>query len=156
MKRFSGFVLLLSLCAAASAAAQVPSALLGTWRVDRILSAPSTACWDADHAKTLLGTTLTYQPSKMIWRGGEVPLEGLLAVSRNLNAPRYAQEYKVGFNDLGIRAPAIREIDLQHEDADITGATTEVPGDTVVLAGPSRIIVSACGVFYEASRLHRP
>jgi len=41
---------------------------------------------------------------------------------------------------------------MQHEDADITGATTEVPGDSVLLAGPSRIIVSACGVFFEARR----
>jgi len=44
------------------------------------------------------------------------------------------------------------EVDMQHEDADITGATTEVPGDSVLLAGPSRIIVSACGVFFEARR----
>jgi hypothetical protein len=49
----------------------------------------------------------------------------------------------------------IREVDLQHEDADVTGATTEVPGDTVVLAGPGRIIVSACGVYYEATRSRR-
>jgi hypothetical protein len=155
MKRLSGFLLGLSLLAAGHAAAQIPSALLGTWRVDRILSAPATACWDADRARTLLGTTLTYEPSKMIWQGGDVPLQGILAISRTLNAPRYAHEYTVGFDALGIHAPAIREIDLQHEDADITGSTTEVPGDTVVLAAPGRIIVSACGVFYEASRLHR-
>lgn len=155
MKRLSGFVLLLLLCAAGSAAAQVPSALLGTWRVERILSAPATACWDAERARTLVGTTLTYEPARMIWQGGEVPLEGIGAVSRTLNAPRYAQEYKVGFEVLGIHAPVIREVDLQHEDADVTGATTEVPGDTVVLAGPGRIIVSACGVYYEATRSRR-
>jgi hypothetical protein len=35
---------------------------------------------------------------------------------------------------------------------DITGATTEVPGDSVLLAGPNRIVVSACGVYFEATR----
>jgi hypothetical protein len=58
----------------------------------------------------------------------------------------------VDLAELGIRTEQVTEIDLQHEDADITGATTEVPGDTVVIAGPGRIVVSACGVFYEAVR----
>ena len=56
------------------------------------------------------------------------------------------------FAQLGIRARSVLEVDLQHEDADITGATTEVPGDSVLLAGPNRIVVSACGVYFEATR----
>ena len=44
-------------------------------------------------------------------------------------------------------------MNLQHEDMDITGATTEVPGDSVLVAGQGRIVVSACGVYMEARRL---
>ena len=56
------------------------------------------------------------------------------------------------FAQLGIRTREVLEVDLQHEDMDITGATTEVPGDSVLLAGPNRIVVSACGVYFEATR----
>jgi hypothetical protein len=31
-------------------------------------------------------------------------------------------------------------------------ASTAVPGDSVLLVGPNRIVVSACGVYYEATR----
>ncbi len=55
--------------------------------------------------------------------------------------------------DLGIHAKGATEVNMQHEDADITGSTTEVPGDSVLLAGPGRIIVSACGVYMEAHRV---
>ena len=65
---------------------------------------------------------------------------------------KFQDEYQIDLAELGIKAESVTEIDLQHEDADITGATTEVPGDTIVIAGPSRIIVSACGVYYEAVR----
>ena len=155
MKRLACLLSLLPFLVIKPAAAQVPGALLGTWRVDRILATQSNACWDADRARTLVGSTLTYEPSRMIWQGGEVPLEGLLAVSRTLTGQRYAKEYNVALDELGVHAPAVREVDLQHEDADVTGATTEVPGDTVLLLSPSHIVVSACGVFYEASRARR-
>ena len=60
-------------------------------------------------------------------------------------------ETPASFAQLGIRAHTVLEVDLQHEDADITGATTEVPGDSVLLAGPNRIVISACGVYFEAT-----
>jgi hypothetical protein len=87
----------------------------------------------------------------MTWQGGEVAVPE--ALSRTISRRKFQDEYKVDLVDLGIHAQSVTEIDLQHEDADITGATTEVPGDTIVLAGPSRIVVSACGVFYEAVRV---
>ena len=74
-----------------------------------------------------------------------------------MTAEQFAKETGSGsssarFEQLGIRAHAVLEVDLQHEDMDITGATTEVPGDAVLLAAPNRIIVSACGVYFEATR----
>ncbi len=136
-------------------AAQVPSSLVGKWRVQRILPTERVGCWDAERARTLVGSELTYQAHAMTWQGGEVPLHGIRAVVRTLTRKEFANEYGVGLEALGIKTASVQEVDLQHEDADVTGATTEVPGDTVVLAGPGRIVVSACGVFYEAVRAGR-
>jgi hypothetical protein len=91
----------------------------------------------------------------MRWQGGEVPVQDV--VTRSVTAAEFLKENSnlgtpPGFAELGIRAQRVIEVDLQHEDADITGATTEVPGDSVLIVSPSRIVVSACGVFFEATR----
>ena len=132
----------------------MPSSIKGSWRIVKILPTHNPQCWDANQARTLVGTTLTYRQGAMIWRDGEVEVPE--ALSRELSRRKFQDEYKVDLADLGIHTQPVTEIDLQHEDADITGATTEVPGDTIVLAGPGRIVVSACGVFYEAVRANRP
>ena len=139
-------------CATAPGQA-VPTAITGSWHITKVLPTKNTACWDADRAKTLVGTTLKYAPGKLTWHGGDIAITE--ALTRTLSVRKFEDEYKVDLVELGIRAPSVQEIDLQHEDADITGATTEVPGDTVLLAGPGRIVVSACGVFYAASRAAR-
>jgi hypothetical protein len=136
---------------AASAHAQaMPASITGSWRIVKILPTHNTQCWDAERAKTLVGSTLKYRQGAMTWQGGEVDIPE--ALSRDLSRRKFQDEYKIDLGELGIHTESVTEIDLQHEDADITGATTEVPGDTVVLAGPGRIVVSACGVFYEAVR----
>ncbi len=128
----------------------MPLSVTGTWKIVKILPTHNDACWDEAHAKTLVGSTLRYRQGTMTWRGGDVAVPE--ALSRTLSRRKFQDEYKVDLAELGIRAASVTEIDLQHEDADITGATTEVPGDTIVLAAPGRIVVSACGVFYEATR----
>jgi hypothetical protein len=50
----------------------------------------------------------------------------------------------------------VTEVDIQHEDSDVLPASTAVPGDSVLLAGPNRIVVSACGVYFEATRTATP
>lgn len=129
----------------------VPTSIAGTWRIVKILPTRNVQCWDADQARAMVGTTLTYQAHSMVWHGGAVPVSA--ALSRMLRRGSFLEEYKVDLPELGIAAETVEEIDLQHEDADVTGATTEVPGDTVVLAGRGRIVVSACGVFYSAVRV---
>jgi len=129
----------------------MPPTILGSWRITKILPTNNVSCWDDAQAKSLLGTTLRYAPGKMTWKGGSVAIPE--ALTRTLNADNLLDEYRVRFAELGIHAPSVTEIDLQHEDADITGATTEVPGDTILLAAPGRIVVSACGIFYSAVRI---
>jgi hypothetical protein len=134
----------------------VPARLLGTWRVTRIVPTRNKTCWSPVQAQQMLGTTLVYRAHAMRWRGGEVPLQDVFL--RQVTAAEFQKENggagddAADFAQLGIRADAVTEVDLQHEDADITGSTTEVPGDTVLLAGPKRIIFSGCHVFFEAVR----
>lgn len=129
----------------------IPPSILGDWRITKILPTQNVACWDETRAKSLLNSTLRYYPDSMRWKGGFVPIPE--ALTRTIPAEKYADEYKVSLAELGIRSQSVVEIDLQHEDADITGSTTEVPGDTVLLAGPGRIVVSACGVFFSAVKI---
>lgn len=134
----------------------LPARLRGSWRITRILPTHNVTCWGQDQAIKLVGTTLTYSEHSMHWYGGAVPLQGI--VTREVTALEFAQEnsgggqYGINFEMVGIHAASVTEVDLQHEDADITGATTEVPGDAVLLAGPNRIVISACSVYYEAVR----
>jgi hypothetical protein len=139
---------------APAAAQAMPASLAGTWKIVKILPTRNPTCWGQDRARTLVGSTLRYGASAMMWQGGTVPVPD--TVSRTLSRRKFMDEYKVDLSELGIGAPSVLEFDLQHEDADVTGATTEVPGDTIVLAGPGRIIVSACGVFYSAVKLGKP
>jgi hypothetical protein len=138
-------------------AQSAPASLLGTWRIARILPTHNSACWDETRAKSLVGTLLTYQPHALLWSGGRETVTETL--TRTLTAQQFLDESAdrgtqtpIALKDLGIASASVVELDLQHEDADVTGATTEVPGDTVLLAGPGRIVVSACGVYYSAVR----
>ncbi|SFS02675.1 hypothetical protein SAMN05421771_0701 [Granulicella pectinivorans] len=152
-------VLMLGLCLAAgavlSAQESMPSQMMGSWKIVRTLPTKTPGCWDG--AKDLVGSTLTYSPRAMRWRGGSVPLTGV--VTRSLTNETFQQESESAFGapltlaDLRIMSPKVMEVDLQHEDADVTGATTEVPGDSVLLVGRNTIVVSACGTYFEATRV---
>lgn len=142
------------LCGNACARGQAtPTTLLGKWKIVKILPSHNVACWDEQRARTLVGTTLRYAPDKLAWQGGEMAISD--AFRRTVSQRSFLDEYRTGLPELGIRRGTVEEIDLQHEDADFTGATTEVPGDSVLLAGPGRIVFSVCGVFYSAVRAAR-
>lgn len=134
----------------------LPRELAGTWRITRVLPArPGSACWTEEQAAPLVGSVLTYTPTSLRWRGGVVLLTGV--TTRTVSTADLAEEELRGdpaltLADLGFRGLHVREVNLQHEDADVTGATTEVPGDSVLLSGPGRLVLSACGVYLEARR----
>jgi hypothetical protein len=152
-----GSLLVAALCVACLpiTAEPLPSRLAGTWKITRVLPTKATACWDATQAAPLVGSTLVYRDDTMRWRGGDVPLQGV--VTRSVTAEEFRKENSTlgdppDFAELGIRTQRVTEVDLQHEDADITGSTTEIPGDSVLIVAPNKIVVSACGVFFEATR----
>ena len=143
---------------AAAAQERLPVSVAGTWKIVRVLPVRSaSACWGEKDVAPLVGSTLEYSQRAMRWQGGTVPLTGV--TTRTVSSADLAEgkgdEGKVSLTltDLGFLSPHVTEVNLQHEDADITGATTEVPGDSVLVAGPGRIVVSACGVYLEARRV---
>jgi hypothetical protein len=133
----------------------LPRSLAGTWRITRVLPTTNSTCWSRQDAQPLLGSTLTYRPSSMRWRGGEVPLTDVSL--RNVTDDEFRQENDgpqspADFSQLGIHARSVTEVDLQHEDSDVLPASTAVPGDSVLLVAPNRIVVNACGIYFEATR----
>jgi hypothetical protein len=150
MGKFVIALLLVALSTASLSAQSMPASIVGKWRITRVLPTTNPQCWDRDRAKTLIGTLLTYQPHAITWQGGPATISE--ALTRTLSRRKFQDEYKVDLPEIGISALSITEIDLQHEDADFTGATTEVPGDTILLAGPGKLVVTVCGVFYAATR----
>ncbi len=157
LRHFRDVLALLSVAlvtVATVSAEPLPGRLGGVWRITRVLPTTNIACWGKEQAKPLLGSTLIYRDDSLRWRGGSVPLQDI--TTRTVTDADFRRENSgdkpASLAQLGIRSHAVLEVDLQHEDADITGATTEVPGDSVLLAGPNRIVVSACGVYFEATR----
>ncbi|HEX4154471.1 MAG TPA: hypothetical protein VHY48_02545 [Acidobacteriaceae bacterium] len=148
---------LLLATAAGVSAEPLPSTLRATWRIVRILPTTNSGCWTPQQARSLLGTTLTYRQDAMRWHGGEVPLTDIF--TRTVSAAEFRKENSgpaqpASFAQLGIHARSVLEVDMQHEDAAILPASTEVPGDSIMIVSPARIVVSACGVYFEAVRVN--
>ncbi len=136
-------------------AEQVPASLRGTWRIARVLPTTNSGCWTREQARSLVGSTLTYSQNWMRWRGGVVKLDDI--DTRRVSADEFRKEnggaeQPASFEQIGVRVLALTEVDMQHEDADVLPASTEIPGDAVLMVAPERIVVSACGVYYEATR----
>ena len=151
------FILML-VAASASMAAQylgsLPHSLAGTWRISR-MRPPPTPAGPPSRPRPLLGTTITYRSDLLRWHGGQIEVTDVSCAkpptkssARKILAPISP----ANFAQLGIHAKHVTEVDMQHDASDVLPASTAVPGDSVLLAGPNRIIVSACGVYFEATR----
>ena len=132
----------------------LPARLEGSWRITRILPTTNDGCWTKERATPLVGTTLIYHPKSMEWQGGKISVDSI--TSRTVSDGEFRKESSgakpATFAQVGIAAHSVTEVNLQHEDQDITGSSTEVPGDSILLAAPNRIVVSACGVYMEATK----
>lgn len=138
-----------------ASAEQLPASLRGSWRIERIVPTTNSGCWTHEQAESLVGSTLSYSQSEMRWRGGVVELDDIY--TRELSGDEFRHENAGGdrpasFEQLGIRADSVTEVDMQHQDAAVLPASTEIPGDSVLMVAPDRIVVSACGVYFEATR----
>ncbi|MFZ0663538.1 MAG: hypothetical protein WAM66_12650 [Acidobacteriaceae bacterium] len=153
-------ILLVLLCIGPALHAQeIPQQLWGAWRITRILPARTISCWGEKDAELLLGTEIRYSAHGFRWKGKDVNKPKVEV--KLFTAQQFKDTYsspsvngsQVSFKQLGIHSKEIQEIDIEHPAADITGATTEIPGDSVLLKNKNTIIFSVCNVYFEAHKM---
>jgi hypothetical protein len=155
-KQLIGSALLIGL-AASLMAQEIPRRLRGTWIVKHEIPTRTICCWGEAEAHRLIGTEIEYTADSFRWKNTITRHPTVQVV--NLSAEQFHDENSGGANDsqvdfrqLGIRAPQATQITLGHEPAELTGATTEIPGDVVLIKGPNTIVFSVCNVYFEAQR----
>lgn len=145
-----------------ASAQPIPRELWGRWIVSRDLPTHSISCWGYEEARKLLGTDLEYSAEVFRWKN--VVTKNPSAVTTIITAQQFHDEYSgqgagssdVTFKEIGINAAQAKRIAIQHPDAHITTASTEVPGDDVLMKDQNTIIFSVCSVFFEAKRAPSP
>jgi hypothetical protein len=158
------FLLIVSgLIGLANAQAQtIPQQLWGKWVVTREIPTTTISCWGSAEAKTLLATEIEYSKEKFRWKN--VVTEHPVAESKIVNAEQFhddnsgqgSNSSQVTFRQLGIKAKQATQVSIRHSPAAITGATSEIPGDEVLLKNENTIIFSVCNAYFEAKRVATP
>jgi len=155
----SSFIAICLLFVATCANAQgIPKLIWGKWIISREIPTSGVACWGDAQAKSLLGTNLYY--SSRIFRWEKTVIKNPKATEKVLNKKAFEQQYSsfearysVDLRDLGIMAKKVVVISIHHPPENITGATTEIPGDEVFVKNKNALIFSVCGVYFEAKRV---
>jgi len=144
---------------AKSDGSQIPDALRGKWTVMRVIpTARTIGCWGDTESKALLKTEIEYSADIFRWK--DVITRSPEASTQVLTAKRFYDENSGGsangnqitLPELGITSDQVTEVSITHEPAEITRATVEIPGDQVLLKDNNTIILSVCGVYFEAQR----
>ena len=136
----------------------IPAELWGTWVVRREVPTSTISCWGEKEANRLIGTEIEYSPRLFRWH--KVVTKNPTAARTSLTAQQFHDEHSGGsasssqvtFLQLGIKEEKAVQIVIQHPAANITGATSEIPGDTVLVKDQDTIIFSVCSVYFEAKR----
>ncbi len=140
-------------------AQNIPQELVGKWIVQRELPARTISCWGEKEAKAILGTEIEYTTDSFRWKRIVVkhPTVAVVVVSAEQfqrdNSSPSVNGSQVSFRELGINAPEMKQVSINHAPAKIAGATTEVPGDVVLLKNRDAIVFSVCNIYFEAKRL---
>ena len=158
MKRF--FCSLFLLVGSALTAQNIPRELVGKWAIQQELPTRTISCWGEKEAKAIIGSEIEYTVDSLRWKYVVVkhPAVTVGVVSaeqfQRENSSPSVNGSQVSFRQLGIDAAEIKQVTISHEPAEITGATTEIPGDVVLLKNRNAIVFSVCNVYFEAKRLH--
>jgi uncharacterized protein YecT (DUF1311 family) len=136
----------------------IPAELVGRWTVVKTLPTKTISCWGEEDAKRLIGTEIVYTADSFQWKDAVAknPKTTRTIVSaRNFqlnNSGGGANDSNVSFKQLGIATPRATQITIDHPDADVTGGTSEIPGDVVLLRDPTHIVFSVCNLYFLAER----
>lgn len=150
-------------CLTSTAFAQpIPREIWGKWVVRRDLPTHMISCWGDEDARKLVGTEIEYSAELFRWK--DVVTKNPIAVTTVITAQQFHDAYSgkgagssdVTFAEIGINAGQAKEIRIRHRAAHISDATTEIPGDDVLVRDQDTIIFSVCSVFFEAKRATNP
>jgi uncharacterized protein len=135
----------------------MPVELLGTWTIRKILPTQTISCWDEKQARALIGTDLEYTADSLVWKTTSTRFVNSTVTkvkAADFAADNSGSQSSVTFKDLGITAPEVKQITIEHPDVTIDdgskGGTMEVPGDHVMLKSPNALVFSVCNVYFEA------
>ena len=143
--------------------ASIPQELLGKWIIRKSLPVGGVVCWGEKQAQALVGTSLEYRADSFLWK--EKSIRSLGSKTSLVKAQEFAEENSgsggsVTLHDLGIAAPSVKQVEIQHPDITVYDKTMDccatVPGENALMKGPNTLILNICGVFYEATRVDAP
>lgn len=160
MKALVCSTLFFSCLAAGGSMQSVPKELWGSWRITRELPAPTISCWGEKEARTILGSKIEYGAHYFAWKNhrySQITAELRVVTAEQFhdeNSGGGANDSQVSFRDLDIQTKTAHQITINHPDAQITGATSEVPGDQVLLKEPNTVVFSVCNLYFEAKRIN--
>ena len=138
----------------------IPKQVLGKWRVVREVPTSTISCWGETEAKAILRTEIEYTTDKFRWKN--IVTSNPRAEVASVTSQQFHDENSGGgingsqvtFRQLGIKAAKTIQITILHPPADITGATTEIPGDIILVKDKNTILFSVCNLYFEAKRMH--
>jgi len=139
-------------------AQNIPQELLGKWIIQRELSTRTISCWGEKEARAIIGTEIEYTPDSFRWKkivvqhpSAEVAIVSARQFEKDNSSPS-ANGSQVSFHQLGIITQEVKQVTIDHSPAKLTGATTEIPGDVVLLKSRNAIVFSVCNLYFEAKR----
>jgi hypothetical protein len=151
---------LLIICVAATVhGQQIPRDLQGTWVISRILPTRTISCWGDVEGKSILGTRIEYSEHLFRWKNKSIKNPAIEV--RTLTAEQFHDEYSGGgandsqvtFEQLRIHTKQVQQVTIKHPFIGFTEATSEIPGDSVLLKNRNTIIFSVCNLYFEAFRM---
>lgn len=143
------FTLLSSLIASSlvgATAATPEQSIAGDWVISRDLAAGNAAALTPDEIETLLGAQAHYDKTSVEFAG--VRCERPLFDSYHETSDNLHQLFELRFEDLGLSGDEVLAIDINCMDADVEF----LAGNTVLVAGPNRLVTHVEGVWFELTR----
>ena len=157
MVRLIGFFLFLM--STIVMAQNIPQELVGKWIVQREIPTRTISCWGKKEAKAIIGTEIAYTTDFFRWKRLviEHPAVEVAVVSAEQfqtdNSSPSANGSQISFTQLGITIPRAKQVTIKHPPAKVTDATTEIPGDIVLLKNHDALVFSVSNIYFEAKRL---
>lgn len=128
------------------AAASPEQQITGDWVISRELAAGNAASLTPDEIESLLGAEARYTSSSAEFAGvrcGRPLFDSYHETSDNLY-----QLFELRFEDLSLSGPDVLAIDINCMEADVEF----LAGNTVLVAGPDRLVTVVEGVWFELKR----